>query len=100
MRRIAALGAAFAAAFAVAGCGGESDRSSAIASETGASSCTATDYQIINRLDNTKARIYDCFINGAEKCVTEENGIANDETATAKILFASSLSGGKPDCAK
>lgn len=82
----------------LAACGGASDRSAQIASETGASSCTATDYQIISRLDNSKARIYDCTINGVDKCVTEQNGIASDETATVKILFANALSGGKPSC--
>ncbi len=85
---------------ALAGCGGSSDRSSAIAAEIGAVSCTATDYQIINRFDNSKTRIYDCFMHGGEKCVTEANGIASDQTATVKLLFANTLSGGKPACAE
>jgi hypothetical protein len=83
------------------GCGGSSnvDRSDAIAQEIHADECVATDYQIIRRTDNSKARIYDCLVNGVEKCVTEENGIASDQTAIVRLLFANALSGGKPVCA-
>jgi len=83
-----------------AGCGsGETDRSTAIAQAIHADACMATNYEIIYRVTNTKTRIYDCTINGVEKCVVEENGIVNDATAEAKLLFANALSGGKPTCA-
>ena len=88
-----------AVAALAAGCGGSGDRSSAIADEIGATSCTATQYGIVSRIDNSKTQIYDCFLNGDEKCVTEENGIVSDQTAVVKLLFANTLSGGKPDCA-
>lgn len=84
---------------ALAGCGGSGDRSAQIASETGASSCEQTSYELINRLDGTKPRIYDCVIDGAEKCVTEESGLTQDVTVEARLLFKATLSGDAPACA-
>jgi hypothetical protein len=99
---VAALAAVVA--LLASGCGAidslTGDDSAKIASATGASQCTGTDYDITNRLDSSKARIYDCTIDGVEKCVTYENGIARDETETSKLLFAQNLSGGRPDCAR
>jgi hypothetical protein len=89
-----------ALAVAAAGCGASSsDRSSQIAAEIGSgASCTATRYAVIRRAEHTKTRIYDCDSAGKRMCVTEENGIASDQTALVRILFANALSGGKPGC--
>jgi hypothetical protein len=96
--RLPLLAAAVIASL-IAGCGGSSDRSTEIASATGAASCAATDYELQNRIDRSKARIYNCWIGGIEKCVTEQNGIDQDVTTEAKLLFSTQLSAGAPDCA-
>lgn len=89
-----------ALAAVAAGCGGgQSDRSTQIGAEIHGT-CTATSYEIIGKLDHSKARIYDCMRNGKRICVTEENGFASDQTQLAKILFQDNLSGGRPGCAK
>lgn len=85
---------------ALAGCGGASDRSSAIAAEIGGTaSCYGTDYTITNRLDGSKARIYDCQTDKGEICATESGGLVNDVTAEAKALFATTLGTSAPTCA-
>jgi hypothetical protein len=76
---------------------GSSDQSSAVASAIGGS-CTQTRYEIINKLAGTKTVIYDCTVGAKRMCVTDENGIAHDSTAISRILFAGTLSGGKPGC--
>lgn len=98
----ATSGAIVVATLALAGCGSgtPADHSASIADSITARSCTATGYEITFRTDNSKTRIYDCtMLNGAEKCVVEQNGLVTDETALAKILFQNELSGGKPLCA-
>lgn len=77
---------------------GEKDRSSEVAVLAGASSCSATAYMVTNRVDDSKTRIYDCTISGRLRCVTYENGIANDSTAVVRVLFASTLGASKPSC--
>lgn len=92
--------ALFAALVALgAGCGGAADRSAQIADSIGSKSCEQTDYYIQSKLDGSKATIYDCvsFV-GVRKCVTEQAGIIHDSTETVKLLFADTLSGGRPDC--
>jgi hypothetical protein len=85
----------------VAGCGGGSaDHSARIASAAGASSCQPSGYGLKNRFDGTKTDIYNCWIRGVEKCVTEEGGLTHDMTVTARLVFANDLSGKKPDCVK
>lgn len=76
------------------------DRSSEISASISARSCVLTGYEITNRLDGSKAPLYDCvMLDATEKCVTQENGIVNDVTAEAKLLFANQLSGSPPLCA-
>lgn len=76
------------------------DRSVQIAQEISAESCTASAFEITSKLDDSKTRIYSCRLasTGAMKCVTEENGLAHDQTVIVRLLFADTLSGGKPDC--
>lgn len=74
------------------------DESARVASASGATSCSATFYAVTNRLDGSKARIYDCFVKGRERCVTYENGIASDSTETVRLVFATTLGSGKPSC--
>lgn len=92
--------AAVAAVVAFAGCGGPADHSARIADAIAAKSCTATDYEISNKLDGSKERIYDCVqFGGTRRCVTESGGIVSDATATVRLLFSDTLSGGRPGCA-
>lgn len=79
---------------------GSTDRSAAIATSISASSCSRTSYYITNRLDGSKASIYDCVMgDGTETCVTQENGLVRDQTATVKLLFESTLGSSRPTCA-
>lgn len=78
---------------------GAKDRSGQIAADIGASSCSQEDFEITNRLDGSKTRIYDCFMpNLNYKCVTYENGVENDVTETVKLLWANVLGSAKPIC--
>jgi hypothetical protein len=80
--------------------GGAVDHSTSIATAIGASSCSASSFEVTSKLDGSKARIYDCVMNdGTEKCVTREGGINQDRTAIVRLLFQSTLSGGRPSCA-
>jgi hypothetical protein len=81
------------------GRGGPADASGDIAYKIGAYSCDQTGYAIINKLDGSRSTIYDCVVGSKEMCVTEDNGLVSDNTAAARLLFASVLSGGKPTCA-
>ncbi len=83
------------------GSSGPADRSATIESEIGGgATCYATTYEITNRLDGSKARLYDCSgTNKGEICVTETNGIVNDETAAARVLFANTVGSVAPSCA-
>jgi hypothetical protein len=74
------------------------DKSSLIASQTGASDCYSSGYQIISRLDRSKTDIYNCDIAGKWKCVTLENGLDHDVTVEVRLLWAGTLGGDKPDC--
>lgn len=78
--------------------GGSSDHSAQVAQDAGASSCYQDGLQLIDRFDGSKTTIYDCRIGGAMKCVTEENGIANDVTEQVKVLFATALNASRPAC--
>lgn len=75
------------------------DLSGEIAVQTGADSCDQTGYTIVSKLNGSETPIYDCVIDGKDLCVTEENGVVSDSTATARLLFASVLAGSKPGCA-
>lgn len=84
-----------------AGCGGSSspDRSTAIGVKIGARTCEETSFEITNKLDGSKTRIYDCSMpSGKEKCVTEEGGVAHDSTEEVKLLFQSTLGEAPPNC--
>lgn len=61
--------------------------------------CDDSGYYLTNRLDGTKAELYDCNMrNGSYKCVTDQNGVADDVTVEAKLSFASALGSEKPTC--
>lgn len=71
----------------------------ALAQTIGAASCFDSSYELTNRLDGSKAELYSCNMqNGSYKCVTDENGVARDVTAEAKLVFAGALGTQKPDC--
>lgn len=82
----------------VAGCGGSGDQSNAIAAKIGASTCSAEQFEIQNRLDRSKERIYDCELHARSVCVVEESGIARNVTAEVRLLFANALGGQRPGC--
>lgn len=77
------------------------NRSASIATSIGAYSCSRTNYEITNRLDGSKTTVYDCVMADGvtEKCVTEENGLVHDQTATVKLLFTNTLGSSRPTCA-
>lgn len=78
---------------------GETDRASEIVAAIGADGCSTTGYMLLNRLDGSKTRIYTCMVDGAERCVTEQNGLVNDVTVEAQLLFANALGHNRPSCA-
>jgi hypothetical protein len=86
-------------ALTLAACGGssQSDQSAKIGKEIGGD-CTATNYLIVYKAEKRQARIYDCWVNTKRLCVTEENGIPSDQTATARLVYADALGGKKPAC--
>jgi hypothetical protein len=69
-----------------------------IAAASGASSCDTTGYYIKSRFDGGKQSIYNCWFGSTIKCVTYSGGIANDETDVVRLLFANTLSAGRPAC--
>lgn len=71
---------------------------STVATTIGASFCDKSSYQVINRLDGSKQRIYDCTMGSGSRCVTYSNGVATDQTATVRLLFADTLGTSKPTC--
>lgn len=72
-----------------------------LATEIGAAWCEDSGYQLENRLDSSKAELYDCNMrSGAYKCVTDEQGVARDVTAEARLVFASTLGSSRPDCVR
>jgi hypothetical protein len=72
---------------------------STVAARIGASSCDNSGYYVQNKLDGSKAVIFDCTMsNLATKCVTMTNGIASDATAEVRLLFANTLGSTKPSC--
>lgn len=87
----------------LAGCGGSKVSQAnpdKLATEINAAWCQDSGYYLISDA-GSKAELYDCNMkNGSYKCVTEQNGIANDVTAEAKLSFASTLGSDKPDCVK
>ena len=81
---------------------GLTDQSASITAEIGAQSCSPTSYEITNKLDGSKTRIYDCNMGvggGGNKCITRESGLTHDRTDTVRLLFQNVLSGAKPTCA-
>jgi hypothetical protein len=88
------------AALALTGCGGESGTDPAdLAARIGASKCEQTNYTIESNLTGDKTIIYSCYRDYQNICVTEENDIARDETATVTALFADAFVADKPVCA-
>lgn len=69
-----------------------------VAARAGAESCAATPYGLKNRVDGTTARIYDCTSGGVRRCVTYENGVATDQTAAVRVVYATALGGARPSC--
>lgn len=83
-----------------AGCGAAPDRSSAIASKIGpAATCSATDYEITLRIDNSKERIYSCTNGaGSTDCYVEDGGLVQKDTETVRLLWTNVVGSAKPDC--
>ena len=96
--KIVAPAALAAVVMVAAGCGGTSNRAGQVAVDIGATTCTSSGYGIVSKVDHSKTPIYNCTLHGRDVCVTEENGIAQDSTALVRLLFANTLSGGKPSC--
>jgi hypothetical protein len=88
----------------VLGCGSSSSSSaSQVAAASGASSCDDSGYYLIIKATGEHDEIYDCaFQSGSgllhAKCVTYENGIANDSTEAVRIVFSTALGTQKPTC--
>jgi len=86
-----------ALALLAAGCGGSGITADKVATDSGASACEDSGYLIVYRADQSKHRVWDCTIHGHPVCVTDENGVASNVTAAARLIFADSLNG-KPGC--
>lgn len=70
-----------------------------LATTIGAAWCQDSGYYLTNRLDGSKAELYDCNMrNGSYRCVTDQNGLAADVTAEARLVFRSTLGSEKPSC--
>lgn len=82
---------------ALAGCGGGTSPSQ-VAQAAGASSCDKSDYYLIIKTTGEHETIYDCVFPSGLKCVTYQNGIANDSTEVARLVFSTSLGTPKPSC--
>lgn len=67
---------------------------------TGAGSCDATSYYITDRADHTKATLYDCWTSRRGwMCVTVTDGVAENVTVGARLLFRDVLGATqKPRC--
>jgi hypothetical protein len=94
-----------AATISLAGCGGSSisrPNPDKLATTIGAAWCEDSGFYLTNRLDGSKAEVFNCNMeNGSYKCVSEEGGIANDVTAEFKASLATALvrEADKPTCA-
>lgn len=69
-----------------------------VAAMIGADFCDSSDFYVQNKLDGSKATIYDCTTGAKMRCVTVEHRIASDATATVRFLFADTLGTRKPSC--
>lgn len=88
----------------VTGCGSGTSRPNEdkLASSIGAAWCQDTGYALENRLDGSKAEVYDCNMpDGSYKCVDQENGIAHDVTVAFRLSLQSAImrEQDKPMCA-
>lgn len=95
---LAVISIVFGGAYALTHRSGPSDQSSTVATTIGAQYCDSSGFQIISKLDDSKATIYNCDLDNKTICVTYEHGIATDETAEVKLLFANTLGSDQPDC--
>jgi hypothetical protein len=91
---------ALAAVAAVSACGSSEASASKVAQAAGATTCEKSEWGIVSQLaGGKKTRIYNCnFADGSVKCVTYSNGVANDSTAVAHLVFATKLGSGHPSC--
>ncbi len=94
------MGALTAILAFLGGCGGSGDRSKAIAAKIGVdATCYESAYLIKSQLDGSESRIYNCVSGGGPlMCVIEQGGLAKNITEEAKLLFANTLGGGRPQC--
>jgi len=84
----------------LAGCGSSNGISpDKLAGKTGAVSCAPEDYQVVNRIDGSKDRLYSCDMGyGRTVCVTYEGGVARNVTAEARLLWQGTLGADRPAC--
>lgn len=83
----------------MAACGGTGISSDVLAQTVGAVSCSPEHYELVDRLDGSKARLYSCDMGyGRMICVTYEGGIARNVTAESRLLWADTLGSAKPSC--
>ena len=75
-----------------------SDNSSEVAAQSGALSCSRSDYYLQSRLDGSKETIYDCQFPRRMRCVSEQGGVTSDITEEVRLLFSSTLGASKPNC--
>jgi len=72
-----------------------------VAAASGASACDDSGYSLVIRATGEHQEIYDCAFGTfpiRERCVTYSDGIANDSTETAQLVFSTTLGGSKPAC--
>ncbi len=86
------------------GCGSSTASASKVTDAAGATSCDSSGYYLVLKTTGDHETIYDCtFTSGADfkttkKCVTFENGIADDSTAEVRLVFSTTLGSPKPSC--
>jgi hypothetical protein len=74
------------------------DHSAELARSVGAHGCNLTGYRIVSNLTGDKTDLYRCSIGGRRRCITYENGVAQDETDRARRLFRNTLGTSRPAC--
>lgn len=82
-----------------AGCASKSEPST-VADKAGASSCEDSTYWMQSRFpaNAPKEYIYNCVVNGKERCVVLLNGVARDATEEVRFTFEDAYQ--KPECVK
>lgn len=87
-----------------AGCGGSSVSTAnpdKLAAQINAAWCQDSGFYLTNRLDRSKAEVYDCNLrNGSYECVSEEGGIPQNVTSEFRAVIATAIvkDQEKPSC--